>query len=101
MDVGEGLAGVRAPVPQQARLNVFDLQRLAEQGVILEVKHSQREVEAGTPVSVYLAQLLRAQRSTLDRRASRTVRRDRYFRGLIENFSLRIFTHTLPSPAIR
>ena len=54
VDVGERLAGVRAPVAQHARLDVLDLQRLAEQGVFLEVEHPQAQVEAGPPVGVDL-----------------------------------------------
>ena len=65
VDVGERLAGVGAPVAQQARLDVLDLQRLAEQGVVLEVEHPQAQVEAGPPVGVDLAQLLGAERGTL------------------------------------
>ena len=55
MDVGKGLAGIRAPVTQHAWLYVLDLERLTEQGVVLEVQHPQAQVEAGTPVLVDLA----------------------------------------------
>ena len=58
MDVGERLAGVRAPVAQHAWLDVLDLERLAEQGVVLEVQHPQAQVEAGPPISVDLSQFL-------------------------------------------
>ena len=60
MDVGEGLAGIRAPVTQHAWLDVLDLERLTEQGVVLEVQHPQAQVEAGTPISVYLPQFIGA-----------------------------------------
>ena len=56
-----------------------------EQGVVLEVQHPHAEVEAGTPVRVDLAQLVGAERCTLDRRTGCTVRRDRYLRLVIEN----------------
>ena len=72
--------GSEPQCPQHARLDVFDLQRFAEQGVVLEVKHSQTKVEAGTPVSVYLAELVGAERCALDRRVGRTVRGNREFR---------------------
>jgi hypothetical protein len=55
MDVGKGLAGIRAPVTQHARLDVLELERLTQQGVVLEVQHPQAQVEAGTPVLVDLA----------------------------------------------
>ena len=55
VDVGETLAGVGAPVPQHARLDVLDLERFTEQGVVLEVQHPQAQVEAGTPVLVDFA----------------------------------------------
>ena len=61
---------------QQARLDVLELQRLAEQRVVLEVEHPQAQVEAGPPVGVDLAQLLRAERGALDRRAGRAVSAD-------------------------
>ena len=76
VDVREGLAGVRAPVAQQARLDVLELQRLAEQGVVLEVQHPQAQVEAGPPVGVDLFQLVGTERGSLDRRASGAVRGD-------------------------
>src|SRR5208283_5479313 len=66
MDVSEGLAGIRAPVTQHAWLDVFDLERLAEQGVFLEVKHAQAQVEAGTPISVCLPQLIGVERGSAD-----------------------------------
>ena len=77
VDVGERLAGVGAPVAQHARLDVLDLQRLAEQGVVLEVEHPQAQVEAGPPVGVDLFQLLGAERGAADRRAGGAVGRDR------------------------
>lgn len=45
MDVSEGLAGIRAPETQHAWLDVLDLERLTELGVVLEVQHP----EARTP----------------------------------------------------
>src|SRR5215468_3191650 len=38
VDVGEGLAGVRAPMTQQSSLDMLSLQRLAQQRVFLKVE---------------------------------------------------------------
>ena len=43
-------------------------------------ERARRRVEAGTPVSVYLAELVGAERCALDRRVGRTVRGNREFR---------------------
>ena len=61
MHPGEGLAGVGAPVAEQAVLDVLGLEGLAEEGVLLQVEHAGAEVVAGTPVSVHLAQLIVAE----------------------------------------
>jgi len=59
---------------------VFDLQRLAEQGVVLEVEHAQTQIKASTPVRVDLEQLVGAERRALNRRAGGTVRGNREVR---------------------
>ena len=41
VNVGEALAGVRAPVAQQPRLYMLQFERLPEQGVVPEVQHPQ------------------------------------------------------------
>src|SRR6516162_1248080 len=77
MDVGKGLASIRAPVTQHAWLDVLDLERLTEQGVVLEVQHPQAQVEAGTPVLVDLVQLVGTKGCPLDSGTRSAVRRDR------------------------
>jgi hypothetical protein len=66
VNVGEALAGIGAPITEEPRLRVLQFQRLPEQEVVLEVQHPHAEVEAGTPVRVDLAQLVGAERCTLD-----------------------------------
>ena len=63
VDPGEGLAGVGAPVAEQAVLDVLRLQRLAEKGIGNQVKHAGAEVIAGAPVGVGQAKFVRAERS--------------------------------------
>ena len=61
VDVGKAQPGTRAPVAQQALLDVLRLERLAEQGIALQVDHADREVVARPPVRVDLAQLVGGQ----------------------------------------
>ncbi len=77
VSVGEALAGIGAPVTEEPRLGVLQFQGFPEQRVVLEVQHPHAEVEAGTPVSVDLPQLVGAERGTFNRRAGRAVRGDR------------------------
>jgi hypothetical protein len=53
VDVSERLPGIRTPVAEQPRLEVLQSRRLAEQRIVLEVHHTQAEIEARPPVSVY------------------------------------------------
>ncbi len=73
VDVGKGLAGIRAPVTQQTRLYVVQYQRLSQQGVFLQIQHPQAKIEAGPPVRVDLAQLGGTERGPFDCRASPAV----------------------------
>ena len=76
VNVGEALAGVRAPVAQQPRLYMLEFERLPQQRVVPEVQHPQAQVEAGLPVCVDPAQLIGAQRGPFDRGASRPISAD-------------------------
>ena len=58
--VDEVLARGRAPVPQEQLLDVLQLQRLAEQGIVAEVDLGDRQVIGGPPVGVDLAEFFRA-----------------------------------------
>ena len=58
----EGLARARAPVPQQAVLDVLRTQGLLEQGVVLQIDHSDGQVVGRAPIGVQLMQLLVARR---------------------------------------
>jgi len=75
--IGERLAGVRPPMTEQPRLGVRELQRFSEQRIVLEVEHSQAEVQTRSPVCVHPSQLVRFERSSLDGRTRRAVCRDR------------------------
>src|SRR6266851_6634004 len=75
MNVGEALAGVRAPVTQQARFGLLEFQRLAQQRIVLQIEHPQTQIKGGSPICVNLAQFIRTVRRSLNRRTSRTVRR--------------------------
>ena len=50
--VDEVQPGRRAPVPEQPRLDVLDLQRLAQQRIVEQVDLSDRQVVGGAPVGV-------------------------------------------------
>jgi hypothetical protein len=52
MNVGEGDTGTRAPVPEQAVLDMARPQRLAQERIVLQVDHAHREVIARAPVGV-------------------------------------------------
>src|SRR6266446_5849081 len=61
---------------QQSRLGLLDFERLAQQRILLQIQHPQAKVEAGAPVGVDLVQLIGAERSSHNCRASSTVRRN-------------------------
>ncbi len=52
----ERLTRIGAPVAQQALLDVLRFERLAQQGIVVEVDHSGAEIIAGAPVGVHLAE---------------------------------------------
>ncbi len=53
----EGLAGIGAPVAEQAVLDVLRLERLSHKRVLREIDHADAEVVAGSPIGVHLVQL--------------------------------------------
>src|SRR5487761_1547269 len=57
MHINEVQSRRRAPVTQQARLNVLNLQPLVEQGVIEEINLSDGKIIRGAPVGVLFAEL--------------------------------------------
>src|SRR5208337_2386169 len=77
VNVGETLARVRAPMAEQPWLRLSHRKWLTQQGVFLEIKHSETQIEAGAPVGVDLAQLVRGEGRPFDRRPCGTVRRYR------------------------
>ena len=54
VDVDEIQARCRAPMSQQAGFDVLDAQRLAEQGVVVEIDLAHGQVVRGAPVGVHL-----------------------------------------------
>ena len=58
----EGQRRARAPMAEQAMLDVLDLERLLEQRVVAQIDHAHREVIAGAPPGVHQAQLFDAER---------------------------------------
>jgi hypothetical protein len=56
VDVDESEAWARTPVSEQAVLDVLGLQRFFQQGIRLEIDHSERQVIARSPVCMNLSQ---------------------------------------------
>jgi hypothetical protein len=52
VNVDQVLPGRRAPVPEQARLDVVGLERLAQQRVVEQVDLADRQIVRGTPVRI-------------------------------------------------
>ncbi len=67
VNIGERQAGTRAPVPEQAVLDVLRPQRLLQQRVLDQIDHPQAEVIAGPPVGVGAAQVFGVQRRSRNR----------------------------------
>jgi hypothetical protein len=63
VNVEEVLARRGSPMAEQARLDVLELQRLLEEWVVHQVDLADGQVVRGPPVGVYLAQLLRGERT--------------------------------------
>ena len=57
MDIDEVQSGRGAPMPQQSRLDVLQLQRLAQQRIRVEINLSDRKIIGRAPVGIDLAQL--------------------------------------------
>ena len=62
MDVDEVLPRSGPPVAQQPRLDVLELQRLAQERVVIKVDLADRQVIGGPPVGVHLAEEVRCER---------------------------------------
>ena len=62
VDIKEVKAGGGAPMPEQARFDVVELERSFEQRIILQIDLPDREVICSTPVSVHLFQKIGRQR---------------------------------------
>jgi hypothetical protein len=60
MQIDEIQTRSRAPVAQQPRLDVFELQRLAQQGIRVEVDLPDRKIVRGAPVGVHGPQFFRS-----------------------------------------
>jgi len=75
MGVDEVQAGRGAKVSQQSRLDVLDLQRLAEKRIGIEINLADGKVVGGAPVGVDLAQLFGS------KWLSRNAMRRRVYRG--------------------
>ena len=58
VDPDEGLAGVGAPVAEQAVLDVLGLEGFAEERIVAEEDHAAGEVVAREPVGVHAAKLV-------------------------------------------
>ena len=67
VNVGECQAGTRAPMSQEAVLDVFRLQGFPQQWIFLQIEHAQDYVSARSPKRICLAQLIGAQGSSLNR----------------------------------
>jgi hypothetical protein len=45
VQIGKDLSGITTPVTEQSTLQVFNLERFLQQGILLQVDHSQAQVE--------------------------------------------------------
>ncbi len=63
VDVDEIEAGRGSPVPQQARLDVLDLERLGQQRIVVEINLSDRQIVRGAPVCIDPAELIGRERA--------------------------------------
>ena len=57
MHVDEVEAGRRAPMAEQARLDVFERQRLVEQRIVEQIDLPDRQIVRGAPVGIHQAEL--------------------------------------------
>jgi hypothetical protein len=62
VDINEIQAGRRAPVTQQARLDVLRPERLAEKRVVLEIDLPDGQVVGGSPIRVESRELVERER---------------------------------------
>ena len=62
MDVDECQAGARSPMAEQPLLDVLRLERLAQQRIVLQIDHAERQVVAGSPIGIGFAQFIGIER---------------------------------------
>lgn len=65
----EDLAGSRAKVAEQSKLEVLRLEGFSQEGVVLQVDHTQGQVATGLEEVIVLGNLLLGERGALDSRA--------------------------------
>src|ERR1017187_4973115 len=63
MNVDKVLAGRCSPVTEQPGLDLFRLERLAEQGIVKEIDLADAKIVRSAPVAIHLVQHLRRERS--------------------------------------
>ena len=66
MDVDEIQTWRRAPMAEQARLDVFALERLSQQGIREKINLANRQIIRRPPVGVHFLEQFGAQRTFLD-----------------------------------
>ena len=62
MDIDEVQSRRRAPVPEQARLDVRQLERLLQQRIVVEINLADREIVRRAPIGVHLVEQFRRER---------------------------------------
>src|SRR5579863_1514171 len=66
VDVNERQSWARSPVPEKAILDLLRMQRLGEQGIVLQVDHAQAQVIASSPEDLGLLQVVGGEWRSLD-----------------------------------
>jgi hypothetical protein len=59
----QGLAGIRTPMAEKPVLDVLGFQWFSKQRIRAKIDHSRREIIAGSPVGVHLAEFFRGKGS--------------------------------------
>src|SRR6516162_3470350 len=76
VNVGEAHARIGAPMAEQTPLDMLNLQRLAEEGIVSQVDHPRRHVQCRVPIGLYPLQLFGLKRRALYGRTRRAVGAD-------------------------
>lgn len=61
MQIGKDLTGITTPVTEQPTLQVFELERFLQQGILLQVDHTQAQVETSRHVLVVELEIILGQ----------------------------------------